>query len=580
TTKNMFKGAAKFNQPPVLDKNDDSKNWTLPPTVEDTSYMFEGATSFNQNLSAWNLAEEAKRKDMFNGSPILKEKAKLPRVGNQEIDPLEKPSTLEAGKVQTTAMELTWSSVKGAADYRLYYSTKKGFGLMDTGVTARHFSTAGPFQLALEGLASGTLYYFKLVATGEKYWSSPVSELAQRTKLAVPQGFRASVPAQNAHEQIQLTWTAVAGAASYTVYYSKDAGDLNDLSAFDAGSDPKTKGKKAGITATTANIAGLEGWAHYSFRLVAVAKEGAHLNSLLGSPIAYKVAKIRPATKAKLVEAIKVLYKGYGTLATDTTVKDDDTKEGATASLATIDTGLIPDMSYLFKGKEHFNGDISGWDTRKVTTMKQMFGGSTTSGDGADQKVNFHGAKAFNQDIGGWDVREVTDMSGMFMDAVKFNNGGSPAINNWKTLKVTDMSGMFLQASGFDQPIGGWDVGKVTTMGAMFFQAAAFNRPIGSWTVAQVTNMSTMFYAAKVFNQPIGTWDVSGITVADNMSGMFYSAAAFSKSLSAWEEHLQQALKTLPARIFDSSGLACSGSDDEKNKIKAKWPSSWQSSCS
>ena len=63
------------------------------------------------------------------------------------------------------------------------------------------------------------------------------------------------------------------------------------------------------------------------------------------------------------------------------------------------DTSLVEDMSgydgSAFQGfgdKSTFNGDISKWDTGKVTTMDDMF----------------YSASAFNQDIGSWNTAQVT----------------------------------------------------------------------------------------------------------------------------------------------------------------------------
>ena len=46
-----------------------------------------------------------------------------------------------------------------------------------------------------------------------------------------------------------------------------------------------------------------------------------------------------------------------------------------------------------FRQKSTFNGDISRWNTEKVTNMYYMF----------------HSASAFNQDIGEWNTAKVTD---------------------------------------------------------------------------------------------------------------------------------------------------------------------------
>ena len=107
--------------------------------------------------------------------------------------------------------------------------------------------------------------------------------------------------------------------------------------------------------------------------------------------------------------------------------------------------------------KSTFNGDISKWDTGKVTNMYAMF----------------YSASAFNQDIG-----------------------------SWNTAQVTNMQAMFYSASAFNQDIGSWNTAQVTEYGILCFgYASAFNQDIGSWNTAQVTDMSRMFYHASAFNQ-------------------------------------------------------------------------------
>ncbi|EFP98249.1 hypothetical protein VIBC2010_02648, partial [Vibrio caribbeanicus ATCC BAA-2122] len=51
-------------------------------------------------------------------------------------------------------------------------------------------------------------------------------------------------------------------------------------------------------------------------------------------------------------------------------------------------TSHVTDMGGLFKGREHFNTNISDWDTSKTRYMHEMF----------------KGASAFNQPIGNWDT--------------------------------------------------------------------------------------------------------------------------------------------------------------------------------
>ena len=176
------------------------------------------------------------------------------------------------------------------------------------------------------------------------------------------------------------------------------------------------------------------------------------------------------------------------------------------------DTSLVEDMSGYdgtgiqgFGGKSTFDGDISKWNTEKVTTMFYMF----------------YQASAFNQDIGNWNTAQVTNMGWMFQVASAFNRD----IGRWNTSQVTIMREMFQSASAFNHDIESWNTVQVTTMFGMFYQASAFNQDIGSWNTAQVTYMNGMFQSASAFNHDISSWTGSAATSAQ--ANMFYGAEEF-----------------------------------------------------
>nr|QFG73987.1 MAG: protein of unknown function DUF285 [Megaviridae environmental sample] len=137
-------------------------------------------------------------------------------------------------------------------------------------------------------------------------------------------------------------------------------------------------------------------------------------------------------------------------------------------------------------------GDISNWDTSKVTTMSSMF----------------RGALNFNQPLN-WNTSKVTNMSSMFMGAVAFNQ---PL--NWNTSKVTNMSSMFMGAVEFNQPLN-WNTSQVTNMSNMFMGAQTFNQPL-NWNTSKVTNMNKILMNAWAFNQPLN-WNISKVTKSSNM---------------------------------------------------------------
>ena len=217
-----------------------------------------------------------------------------------------------------------------------------------------------------------------------------------------------------------------------------------------------------------------------------------------------------------------------------------------------VNTCMITDMSYLFKNIDKVP-DITAWNVLHVTNMKGMFEGAGYIPNIAEWNVSnvtdmskmFYGTGNF-PNIEKWDVSSVTDMSWMLFysqkKAKKEENRFDQNLTSWDVSNVTNMSGMFASdpsnyRDNYDfyanEPKGlaGWDVSKVTNMSNMFDNAWYFNEPIGNWDVSNVTNMGGMFNATWLFNQPLESWDVSNVT---NMAGMF-RWSGFNQSVENWD---------------------------------------------
>lgn len=159
-------------------------------------------------------------------------------------------------------------------------------------------------------------------------------------------------------------------------------------------------------------------------------------------------------------------------------------------------------------------GHITGWDTSRVTDMRDLFRGTD--------------AATFNADISGWDTSKVTTMFNMFSGAHEFNQN----ISTWKTEKVTNMASMFAFTAKFNQDIGSWDTAKVTDMAYMFNNAKVFNQDISNWQMSKVTDIRGMFAYAHAFNGDVSKWDLSKVTNSENM---FEEAKAFNQIVSFGE---------------------------------------------
>jgi len=196
---------------------------------------------------------------------------------------------------------------------------------------------------------------------------------------------------------------------------------------------------------------------------------------------------------------------------------------GGSANISGWTTSNITDMYGVFGNAAKFNQNVSAWDVSSVTNLSNAFRSANDFNNGSltndsanpltwtintSAAVNmsemFGYTQDFNQNVGSWDVSRVTTMYRMF--GYKFNNGSSPSISGWTTSAVTTMSYMFSSAAFFAQDINAWDVRNVTTMYNMFWNNSGsppwnFNGRIYDWQPLSLTSGSASGLAG-FYNQP------------------------------------------------------------------------------
>lgn len=137
-------------------------------------------------------------------------------TGTTEPTPPSAPSNVSAtaGNAQVT---IGWDAVTGAVSYNLYWKNAAGVTTADAVLP----EVTPPYVHA--GLTNGTAYFYAVTAldaNGESVLSLEVSATPQVPAPGVPQ----NLTVQGGYESTTVSWDAVAGAASYNLYWSTDAG--------------------------------------------------------------------------------------------------------------------------------------------------------------------------------------------------------------------------------------------------------------------------------------------------------------------------------------------------------------------
>jgi surface protein len=156
--------------------------------------------------------------------------------------------------------------------------------------------------------------------------------------------------------------------------------------------------------------------------------------------------------------------------------------------------GHTSSMSYAFAGCSLFNGNISKWDVSTITDMSYAFAGAST----------------FNQSLYAWDVSSAVNMEGMFLNAESFNQD----LMFWETANATQMDNMFAGATAFSSDLSHWCVTQIES------EPSGFAQGVDGWVLAKPSwgNCSNIFFTT-VWNTTIVT---SGSTLNNQINITMY----------------------------------------------------------
>eukprot|EP00949_MAST-11_sp_MAST-11-sp1_P003009 g3009.t1 len=167
------------------------------------------------------------------------------------------------------------------------------------------------------------------------------------------------------------------------------------------------------------------------------------------------------------------------------------------------DTSNVTMMSGIFAGTHEnyntFNGDISKWNTLKVSALERTF----------------FFASNFNSDLSKWNTSKVSTLEQTFYSASNFNGD----LSKWDTSKVStlqnseSMDGVDVgHVESVDSALHKWDTSKVETLYNTFYRASNFNGNLSMWDTSKVTTLYQTFSIARNFNGDLSKWDTSKVS--------------------------------------------------------------------
>jgi subtilase family serine protease len=145
-------------------------------------------------------------------------------------------------------IKLSWDAEANTTSFNVFQGTQTGQESttpVQTGLTGTSASVSG--------LQNGKTYYFTVQAVGPLGVSVPSSEVNATIVPAAPGGLTATAGTQ----QVSLSWTASAGATSYSVYEGTSSGGEGAAAA-------------QSVSGTSVTISGLTGGTTYYFKVGAV----------------------------------------------------------------------------------------------------------------------------------------------------------------------------------------------------------------------------------------------------------------------------------------------------------------------
>ncbi len=322
-------------------------------TLSDTDTTVTNRTAYYYKVAAVNTAGTSAQSNELGATPISAP-AGLTATGG------------------TTLVALTWNADSGATGYNVYRGTASGgesATAIATGITTTAYTNSG--------LAAGTTYYYKVAAVDATGTSTPSTEAFAITIAGVPSGL---TPAAGVN-QVALSWTAGAGAATYNVYSGTSSGG--------EGVTPIA----TGLTTTGYTNTGLTAGTAYYYKVASVDAAGTSALSTEASATPTGTAPATPtgltATASNAQVALSWTASAgattYNIFRSTTTGGEGTTAYATSATTTYTNTGLTNGTTYYYTvnaansyGSSAQSTQVSGTPSASALVIGINCGGSAT----------------------------------------------------------------------------------------------------------------------------------------------------------------------------------------------------------
>ncbi len=536
----MFENAVAFNNGSVTNDGANPLAWVMEDGENIASgrfyKTFEDATSFNQNISSWNVSEATNFVFTFNNATKFNNGS----VTNDAANPLTWKTTHADATAPSIGIGFT-SMFSGASSFNQDISTLDLRGAtyasdMLSG-TALSVVNYDKFLLALNDKLFELPKDLNFSARGVKYCMGAQARLKL---MSLGWGENGTIldGGEDCSAAFITTWNIASEDQSLTIpvinptipsfkgegndFYI-DWGDASVEYLTDADypfeHQYSTPGEYTVKIMPTIDNDG-DGIAETGLPHIQCSNSGTTAEKLL-SVVQWGKVQWRNMSRA---------YRGCINL---TSVPGATAGSGPNLSICTT-------LDYMFTGCSKLNSHLTYWDVSNIESMVQTF----------------DGASAFNGNVSGWDISKVRTIQGMFLNATSFNNGSTSNDQrnplNWVMNEHPDVTERvfyrtFMGAKSFNQLLSFEDIGKVNSFGLMFS-------------------------GATVFNQDLSSWDISNLSDAREMldnCGM--SMENYDKLLIEWNKQVQAG--TAASNItFSARGLNfCAGRKARRELIDSGW---------